>query len=53
MYSIREVKIRKEKEKWKKKTGQGSPDSRFGGLAIKRVQVSKEDRLLMNQFKVP
>jgi hypothetical protein len=32
MYSIREAKILKEKEEWKKKTSQGLLDSRFGAL---------------------
>jgi hypothetical protein len=53
MYIIREVKIRKEKEEWKKKTGQGSPNSRFGALQSSESKVSKGDRSLMNQFKVP
>jgi len=52
MYSIREVNIRKEEE-WKKKISQGLPDSRFGALQSSESRVSKEDRLLMNQFKVP
>jgi len=53
MYSIREVKIRKEKEEWKKKISQGLPDSRFGALQSSESTVSNEDRPLMNQFKVP
>jgi|SRR6516165_10534721 hypothetical protein len=53
MYSIREVKIRKEKEEWKKKISQGLPDSRFGALQSSESRVSNEDRPLMNQFEVP
>jgi hypothetical protein len=49
MYSIREVKVRKEKEEWKKK-GQGSPASRCGTL---QSSESSGGRPLMNQFNVP
>ena len=48
MYSIREVKIWKEKEEWKKKTSQGSSDSRFGALQSSESRISNEDRSLMN-----
>jgi hypothetical protein len=53
MYSIREVKIRKEKEEWKKKISQGLHDSRFGALQSSESRVPNEDQPLMNQFKVP